>query len=103
MSQDALTALGHACNGGDADACDRYVGCQLLGELGTAPSPDGITRARAALRTACDGGIAESCRLRLGVVTEHGAPMPDDGCADLIRGCKLGDETSCFDCGNHCN
>lgn len=103
MSQDDVTALGDACNGGDADACDRYVGCQLLGELGAAPSPQGITLARAALRTACDGGIAESCRLRVGVLTESGAAMPDDACADLIRGCKLGDENSCFDCDNHCN
>jgi hypothetical protein len=103
MTQEAITALGDACNGGDADACHRYVGCQLLGELGTSPSSAAIAQARGALRTACDGGIAESCRLRVGVVTERGQPMPDDACADLIRGCKLGDESSCFDCGNHCN
>ncbi len=103
MSQESVTALGDACDGGDPDACDRYVGCHLLGEMGTSATPDGITRARAALRTACDGGIAESCRLRVGVVTENGGAMPDDGCADVIRGCKLGDESSCFDCRNHCD
>lgn len=103
MSQADVTALGDACNGGDADACDRLVGCQLLGELGSDPDARAIDRARAALRVACDGGIAESCRLRVGVATERGAAMPDDGCADLVRGCQLGDESSCFDCRNHCD
>lgn len=98
MSSESMTAYGAACTEGDPVGCDRWVGCQLGGEL----SAEAITTARAALRTACDGGIAEACRLRVGLLTENGQPMPADGCADIIRGCQLGDESSCFDCGNHC-
>ena len=98
MSRDALVALDDACSAGDPAACDRLVGCLVSDGLEPAETP-GL---RAALRTACDGGIAESCRLRVGVVTEAGGALPDDGCADLIRGCHLGDESSCFDCRNTC-
>lgn len=103
MSAEAITALGHDCNGGDVDACDRMAGCQLFAVIGDTPDPAAVTSARAALRLACDGGIAESCRLRVGVAMNDGSPLPADGCADLIRGCQLGDDQSCFDCSNACN
>jgi hypothetical protein len=98
MSQASLDALDQACQGGDAAACDRAVGCRLSLDLDPAKAP-GL---RLMLRTACDGGIAESCRLRVGVVTETGGALPDDACADLIRGCQLGDDLSCYDCRNTC-
>ncbi len=103
MTADAITTLGHACNGGDVDACYRMAGCQLFAVIGDTPNPSAVTTVRAALRLACDGGIAESCRLRVGVAMEDGSPLPADGCADLIRGCQLGDEQGCFDCRNACN
>lgn len=100
LNADDLAALESACEAGDPVACDRAVGCRLSFDLD--PAPGAVASMRVALRTACDGGIAESCRLRVGVVTETGGAMPADACDDLIRGCQLGDESSCFDCGNHC-
>ncbi len=98
MHQEDADAFFTACEGGDAEACYHLAVCGLA-NLGASQSPTGaeVDNQRAALRRACDAGVAEACLLRVGVVTAKGGPLPSDGCADLVRACQL-DEKNCFDC-----
>jgi hypothetical protein len=98
MDQAKLDAMEVACNDGDATACYLGAACILADQLGKDPDAEAARNARMALRVSCDGGIAEACELRVSVAMQHGEALPDDGCADLIAGCHLGDEMACLSC-----
>lgn len=101
-SEGTWDALAAACNGGDPDACYQIAICvklqEITADLSDAERAQHVAASVAGLRVACDAGIAEACNMRVGVQMYDGAPMPADGCADLVRGCQLGDERGCFDC-----
>lgn len=101
MDQAAREALVAACNADDADACYRAASCELLDQVGAEPGAArtaSVANVRKATRVACDGGIAEACLLRVGVVMSLGEPQPADACADLVRACQLAGDPACFDC-----
>lgn len=100
-----LTAITDACNGGDAAQC-YVVGACLAMEILMLEGKDPVRRARAieqakkAMRVACDGGIAEGCDNRAGLI-ENQATSPaarKEACEDVIRGCHLGKQANCLEC-----
>ncbi|MEZ4399597.1 MAG: hypothetical protein R3B06_06245 [Kofleriaceae bacterium] len=108
MDQAAYLALGDACNADDPDACYQIAVCIKAQELGVDMAAAERTQHQTAilqsLRRSCDAGIAEACTLRVGMQMIDDAPLPADGCADMIRACNLGDEQGCAGCRwNQCN
>jgi hypothetical protein len=86
------------CSANDPAACYQLAVCVELRDVGRATERP----TRDHLRVACDGGIAEACTFRVGAVMLGGAPLPADGCADLLRGCGLGDRDACAQCTMSC-
>jgi len=100
-----LTAATDACDKGDAAEC-YVVGACLAVQISMLEGKDPVQRARAveqgkkAMRLACDGGIAEGCDNRAGMI-ENQATDPaarKEACEDIIRGCQLGKQVDCAEC-----
>lgn len=104
-SRPELAAATDACNGGDAAQC-YVVGVCFIVQVSMIGDKDPVQRARAveqgkkALRVACDGGIAEGCDNRAGMIEDQATNQAArrEACADIIRGCHLGKQVDCAEC-----
>ena len=100
LTAEAWDALASACAAQDPDACYRLAVCIQQRDLGAEPAARAasLEDTRTHLRLACDAGIAEACTVRVGFVRLADLPAPADACADLLRGCGLGDADACSAC-----
>lgn len=101
----ALGAATEACNGGDASECYQVGVCfavvvSALDDKDPVRRAAAVTQGKKAFRVACDGGIAEACDNRAGMI-ENQATSPaarKEACQDVIRACHLGKKVDCAEC-----
>jgi len=101
----SLVAATEACNGGNATECYQVGVCfavqvSMLGDKDPVRREAAVTQGKKAFRVACDGGIAEACDNRAGMI-ENQATNPaarKEACQDVIRACHLGKKVDCAEC-----
>lgn len=100
-----LTAATDACNGGDAAQCYVVGSCfamqiLMIGDKDPAQRAKAVVLVKNALRIACDGGIADGCYNRAGMIEnqETNRQAREEACEDIIRACQLGKQAGCVGC-----
>ena len=103
--KEKLTAVVDACNGGDPAQCYVVGSCLamrvlMIGDKDPAERAKAVDMGMKAMRIACDGGIAEGCSNRAGMIEnqETDTQARKEACADVIRACQLGKEAACTHC-----
>jgi len=103
--KEKLPAATDACNGGDPAQCYVVGSCfamqiLMIGDKDPVQRAKAIEMGKKAMRVACDGGIADGCYSRAGMIENQttNRRAREEACEDVIRACHLGKQAGCMSC-----
>lgn len=100
-----LVAAAEGCHQGDAAFCYQLGVCfavevSMVGDKDPTKRSKAIAEGKKAFRVACDGGIADACDHRAGMIEDQQSnpAARKEACEDIRRGCHLGKKVDCAEC-----